>query len=110
MGRTTYTQRLVAITLLLLAMLSPLYIDRRTPIELDDDYRSSAGGYLPVWLPLVLIILVFVINLTCFVDKKIMRFDPYWIHRFGGSSCGIVMLLLVLGFVLKCKASLRGEV
>lgn len=109
-GRTTYTQRLVAITLLLLAMLSPLYIDRRTPIELDDDYRSSAGGYLPVWLPLVLIILVFVINLTCFVDKKIMRFDPYWIHRFGGSSCGIVMLLLVLGFVLKCKASLRGEV
>lgn len=106
MGRNnSSTTKFVAIALALLAVVSPLYMDRKA--ELEDDYRES-GGLLPLWLLFVLIILVLVINLTCFVDKRNMRFDPYWIHRFGGSSCGIIVLLLVLGFVLKCKASLEG--
>ncbi|XP_074581141.1 uncharacterized protein LOC141837670 [Curcuma longa] len=109
MGRTnSSTAKLVVITLALLAVLSPLYMDRKTEVaEPEDDYRES-GGSRPLWLLFVLIILALAISLTCFIDKRIMRFDPYWIHRFGGSSCGIMMLLLVLGFVLKCKASLEG--
>jgi hypothetical protein len=45
------------------------------------------------------------INVACFVDRRVVRFDPYWIHRVGGSSCGLMATLLLLGFVLKCKAS-----
>jgi hypothetical protein len=37
-----------------------------------------------------------------------VRFDPYWIHRVWGSSGGLMLMLLLLGFVLKCKASLYG--
>ncbi|THU53263.1 hypothetical protein C4D60_Mb10t12590 [Musa balbisiana] len=106
MGRSaSSTQRLVVITMGLLAVLSPLYVGRRGRVEPDDD---GGGGALSLWLLLLLLLLVFVINLTCCADRRIMRFDPYWIHRFGGSSCGIIVLLLVLGVVLRCKASLGG--
>ncbi|XP_008802449.1 uncharacterized protein LOC103716287 [Phoenix dactylifera] len=105
MRRTTYTEKLAAIALGLLAVLSPLYIDRKPPVEpeYDDGY-----GSLAMWLPFVLIVLIVVINFTCFLDRRFTRFDPYWIHRVGGSSCGIIAILLVLGFVLKCKASLKS--
>ncbi|CAD5185673.1 unnamed protein product [Musa acuminata subsp. malaccensis] len=102
-GLSSSTQRLVVITVGLLAVLSPLYVGRRGRVEPDDD---GGGGALSLWL--LLLLLVFVINLTCCADRRIMRFDPYWIHRFGGSSCGIIVLLLVLGVVLRCKASLGG--
>ncbi|RWW35769.1 hypothetical protein BHE74_00059263 [Ensete ventricosum] len=105
MGRASSTDRLVAIALGLLAVLSPLYIDRKTTVKLDDEDDGS-GAPLYLLLPLALILLVVVINLAWFVERRIMRLDPYWIHRFGGSSCGIMMLLLVLGVLLKCKASL----
>ncbi|URE12322.1 hypothetical protein MUK42_23493 [Musa troglodytarum] len=107
MGRASSTDRLVAIVLGLLAVLSPLYINRKTTVKPDDEDDGS-GAPLSLWLPLALILLVVVINLAWFVERRIVRLDPYWIHRFGGSSCGIMILLLVLGVLLKCKASLGG--
>lgn len=107
MGRASSTDRLVAIALGLLAVLSPLYVNRKTTVKLDDEDDGS-GAPLSLWLPLALILLVVIINLAWFVERRIVRLDPYWIHRFGGSSCGIMILLLVLGVLLKCKASLGG--
>lgn len=105
MGRTTYTEKLAAIVLGLLAVLSPLYIDRRPPVE----HQEEIGyGSLGMWLPFVLIVLIVVINFTCFLDRRFTRFDPYWIHRVGGSSFGIMTILLVIGFVLKFKASFKS--
>lgn len=103
MGRTNTTEKLAAVVLGLLAVLSPLYIDRKPEIEEDEDEGS---GVLALWLPLLLIFLIVAINFSCLSDKGYLRFDPYWIHRVGGSSCGIIICLLVIGFVLKCKASL----
>ncbi|KAJ4750400.1 transmembrane protein [Rhynchospora pubera] len=103
MGRTSATEKLAAVVLGLLAVLSPLYIDRKPVIEVDEDEGS---GILALWLPLLLIFLIVAINFSCFMEKGYMRFDPYWIHRVGGSSCGLIICLLVLGFVLKFKASL----
>ncbi|XP_020587151.1 uncharacterized protein LOC110029270 [Phalaenopsis equestris] len=103
MTRPTATEKLVAISLVLLAMISPLYIGKEAAEEEEDEENRK----LRIWLPFVLILLIFCISLsTCFMDQRFMRFDPYWIHRVGGSSCGIFTFLLVLGFVLKCKACL----
>ncbi|KAJ0988470.1 hypothetical protein J5N97_006826 [Dioscorea zingiberensis] len=97
------SEKLVAIALGLLAVLSPLYIDRKPPVDPEIDCE---GGGLILWLPLVLILLVIAINVTYFLDRRFMRFDPYWIHRVGGSSCGIVAILFVLILVLWLKSSL----
>ncbi|URE46038.1 hypothetical protein MUK42_15055 [Musa troglodytarum] len=71
MGRSpSSTQRLVVITMGLLAVLSPLYVGRRGRVEPDDD---GGGGALSLWLLLLLLLLVFVINLTCCADRRIMR-------------------------------------
>ncbi|XP_072988398.1 uncharacterized protein [Typha latifolia] len=106
MGRTTTsTEKLTVIALGLLAVLSPLYIDRKPVVEPDDDYQSWS---LASWLPVLLILLIIVINFTCYLDGRFTRFDPYWIHRMGGSSCGIMVCLLILGLVLKCKASINS--
>ncbi|CAL9190395.1 unnamed protein product, partial [Musa hybrid cultivar] len=94
--RASSTDRLVAIALGLLAVLSPLYVNRKTTVKPDDEDDGS-GALLSLWLPLALILLVVIINLAWFVERRIVRLDPYWIHRFGGSSCGIMILLLVLG-------------
>ncbi|EMS64315.1 hypothetical protein TRIUR3_31688 [Triticum urartu] len=69
---------------------------------------EGEGGWgllLPaaLWLPALLVVLILAINVACFVDRRVVRFDPYWIHRVGGSSCGLMATLLLLGFVLKCK-------
>uniref|UniRef100_A0A0E0K9H9 Uncharacterized protein n=1 Tax=Oryza punctata TaxID=4537 RepID=A0A0E0K9H9_ORYPU len=101
MGRPSSTERLVCVVLAVLAVLSPLYIDRR-PAAADSDDEEEGGGVSALWLPALLIVLILAINVTCFVDRRVVRFDPYWIHRVGGSSCGLMATLLLLGFVLKC--------
>jgi uncharacterized membrane protein len=105
MGRPSSTEKLVCVVLAVLAVLSPLYIDREPEAEEEDE--EEGWGLLPsaLWLPAFLVVLIVAINVACFVDRRIVRFDPYWIHRVGGSSCGLMATLLLLGFVLKCKAS-----
>jgi hypothetical protein len=105
MGRSTSTEKLVCVVVAVLAVLSPLYIDRRPEAERDDDDGAAASA---LWLPGLLAVLILAINVTCFVNRRVVRFDPYWIHRVWGSSGGLMLMLLLLGFVLKCKASLYG--
>lgn len=104
MGRSSSTEKLVCVVVAVLAVLSPLYIDRRPEAEIDDEEDGGAASAL--WLPGLLVVLILAINLTCFMDRPVVRFDPYWIHRVWGSSCGLMAMLLLLGFVLRCKASL----
>ncbi|XP_058109023.1 uncharacterized protein LOC131252175 [Magnolia sinica] len=103
-GRPSSTKRLLAIAVAIIAVISPLYIDW----EPSDEPEPCEGTSVPVaWLPLLLITLIMAINLSRFLDRRYARLDPYWIHRVGGSSCGIAALLMVLALVLKCKASMR---
>ncbi|XP_062213556.1 uncharacterized protein LOC133914471 [Phragmites australis] len=105
MGRSSSTEKLVCVVVAVLAVLSPLYIDRKPAAERDEE--DDGGGFgSALWLRALLVVLVLAINVTCCVDRRVVRFDPYWIHRVGGSSCGLMAMLLLLGFVLKCKASL----
>lgn len=102
--RPSSTDKLVAIGLTLLAIASPLYIDRAPqPEEEEEDSDGSSAARL---LPLVLVLLILAVNFANFFDSRYTRFDPYWIHRVGGSSGGIVVLLLLLALVLMCKASM----
>ncbi|XVF89019.1 hypothetical protein PTKIN_Ptkin19aG0097700 [Pterospermum kingtungense] len=95
-------EKLMAIGLIILGVISPLYINRGAVSELEPDEQSINLAPL---LPLLLLILIFVSALSLFCDRSFTRFDPDWIHRAGGSSAGILLILLVLAFVLKCKAS-----
>ncbi|XP_010273619.1 PREDICTED: uncharacterized protein LOC104609101 [Nelumbo nucifera] len=107
-GRAYSKERLVAIGLSLLAVLSPLYIDRKPSVECSEcECEGESSIHLAAWLPVLLLVLVliFAISLSCYLDQSFARLDPYWIHRVGGSSCGILALLMVLLLVLKCKAS-----
>lgn len=104
MGRSSSTEKLVCFVLAVLAVLSPLYIDRRPAAERDEE-EDEDGGPSALWLPAVLVALILAINVTCFMDRRVVRFDPYWIHRVWGSSGGLLAMLLLLGFVLRCKAS-----
>ncbi|KAM3063088.1 hypothetical protein ACUV84_006054 [Puccinellia chinampoensis] len=108
MGRPSSTAKLVCVALAVLAVLSPLYIDREAEAEEEEEEEGWGWGALPsaLWLPALMVVLIVAINVACFVDRRVVRFDPYWIHRVGGSSCGLMATLLLLGFVLKCKASL----
>ncbi|CAN6582985.1 unnamed protein product [Malus baccata var. baccata] len=105
-SRFSSYNKLVAIGLALLAVLSPLYIDRRTidDSELDPDEPINFAS----WLPLLLLVLILAIALSLYLDRSFSRFDPYWIHRVGGSSCGITIILMVLALILKCKSSIRN--
>ncbi|XP_042478390.1 uncharacterized protein LOC122059584 [Macadamia integrifolia] len=100
-----YYERLVAIVLALLAVLSPLYIDRKPAAEVEEDEDGTISFVSWAWLPLLLVVLIISINMSCYLDRRLKRFDPYWIHRVGGSPCGILALLMLLALVLKCKAS-----
>ncbi|XP_068476114.1 uncharacterized protein [Phaseolus vulgaris] len=100
-SRLSSYERVAAISLVVLAVASPLYIDRRPESELDDE-QSINLGFL---LPLLLFVLILAIALSAFLDRNFTRFDRHWIHRVGGSSGGIVLILVVLFLVLKCKAS-----
>ncbi|EOY30045.1 hypothetical protein QUC31_020460 [Theobroma cacao] len=95
-------ERLVAIGLVVLGVVSPLYTNRATVSELEPDEQPINFAS---WLPLLLLILILAIALSLYCDRSFTRFDPNWIHRVGGSSAGILLILLVLAFVLKCKAS-----
>ncbi|KDP34028.1 hypothetical protein JCGZ_07599 [Jatropha curcas] len=93
-------ERLVGIGLALLAVISPLYINRRpeTDLELEEQPIKVAS-----WLPLLPLALIVIIALSLCLDQSLPRFDPYWIHRVGGSSGGIVVILVILALVLKFK-------
>lgn len=103
-SRFSSYDRWVAVGLGLLAVVSPLYIDRRSSLEMEEDEESSLS--LGFWLPVLLMTLIFTIAGVLHLEQRCARFDAYWIHRVGGSSSGIFIILLLLAFVLKCKASL----
>lgn len=101
-GRSLSYERILAIVLGLIAVLSPLYIDRRPTIEpeFDEEPILYISSHL---LPLLLLVLVLAITLLAYLEQSFTRFDAYWIYRVGGSSTGILIILLVLALVLKCK-------
>ncbi|KAI3701787.1 hypothetical protein L6452_27135 [Arctium lappa] len=103
-GRHSSTERLLAISLGLVAVASPLFIDRKPQtieeLELEEQPLLSISTYLLLVLLLLIIVAVF----SCYLDHSLTRFDPYWIYRVGGSSGGIIALLIVLTLVLKCRA------
>ncbi|GMY29068.1 Transmembrane protein [Fagus crenata] len=104
-SRSCSYEKLLAIAFALLAVVSPLYIDRRSESDLELDEQPIS---LVSWLPLLLFLLILAIVLSRYLDQSFSRFDPYWIHRVGGSSGGIILILLVLVLVLKCKASVMN--
>uniref|UniRef100_A0A803QTF7 Uncharacterized protein n=1 Tax=Cannabis sativa TaxID=3483 RepID=A0A803QTF7_CANSA len=69
-NRSSSCERLAVIVMGLLAVISPLYIDRREVIDPEEEETS-------------------------------IDFES-WV---GGSSGGILVILLILALVLKCKAS-----
>ncbi|KAF7830414.1 putative transmembrane protein [Senna tora] len=97
------SQRVIAIGLAILAVASPLYIDSKSASELEEEEEAVNLAFL---LPLLLFVLILAIVLSAFLDRSFTRFDRYWIYRVGGSSGGIVMILILLFLVLKWKASL----
>ncbi|GKV00053.1 hypothetical protein SLEP1_g12808 [Rubroshorea leprosula] len=102
--RSSSFEKLVAIGLTILAVVSPLYVNRQAPaVEPEEDEQPFN---LSSWLPLLLLVLILAIILSHYLDQSFDRFDPYSIHRVGGSSCGIILILLVLAFVLKFRAVL----
>ncbi|CAH9050295.1 unnamed protein product [Cuscuta epithymum] len=103
--RLSFYKKPVAIGLTLLAVLSPLYIDKdEEPVYEDQQpgsaFSSSSSSFVQ---PFLLASLTIAIALSGYFDRSFTRFDPYWIHRVGGSSTGILILLLLLAFVLKFK-------
>ena len=102
-SRVSSYEKLAAIGLVLLAVASPLYIDRRPDSELEDEDQPINFAF---WLPLLLFLLMLTIALSTFLDQSFTRFDRYWIHRVGGSSGGIILILMVLFLVLKFKSSM----
>jgi len=100
-SRLSSYERVAAISLVVLAVASPLYIDHRAESELDDEQSINFASLLP----LLLFVLILAIALSAFLDGNFTRFDRHWIYRVGGSSGGIVLILVVLFLVLKCKAS-----
>ncbi|KAL7150867.1 hypothetical protein ABFS83_05G143100 [Erythranthe nasuta] len=101
-GRFSYhDQRLLAIGLAILAIVSPLYIDRRLLTEEEEVHEEGIIDFSS-YLPFFLLILITSIAVSGYIERG-FTLDPYWIHRVGGSSTGIVIVLIVLALVLKCK-------
>ncbi|XP_019415121.1 PREDICTED: uncharacterized protein LOC109326773 [Lupinus angustifolius] len=96
-------ERIAAIGLVVLAVASPLFIDRKPEGDLEED-EQAIGIAFP--LPLLLFLLISAIAVSTVLDRDFTRFDREWIHRVGGSSAGIVVVLTVLFLILKCKSSL----
>ncbi|KAL6556705.1 hypothetical protein OROGR_005993 [Orobanche gracilis] len=94
-------KRILAIASAVLAMLSPLYIDRNSKPESEVDEEEPIY-LLPV---LQMVLLIAAIAVSAYLQQGFTRLDPYWIHRVSGSSTGIVIVLIVLTLVLKCKAT-----
>lgn len=101
-SRFSSYEKLVALGLGLLAVVSPLYIDRKPVVdpELEDQPINLAS-----WVPLLLFVLILATGLSLYLDRRFTRLDPYWIHRVGGSSSGIIVILVILAVVIKFKAS-----
>ncbi|KAL0394234.1 UNVERIFIED_CONTAM: hypothetical protein Slati_4389600 [Sesamum latifolium] len=99
---SSHDKRLLAIGFAILAVLSPLYIDRRS---IPESELEEEPIYFSFYLPFLLLILVTAIAISGYMERGFARLDPYWIHRAGGSSTGIIIVLIVLTLVLKCKAS-----
>lgn len=102
--RHSSSKKLLAISLGLIAVISPLFIDKKPltieELELEEQPLVSISTYLL----LVLMVLIIVAVFSCYLDHSLTRFDPYWIYRAGGSSGGIIAILLLLALVLKCRA------
>ncbi|KAL8497051.1 hypothetical protein ACS0TY_020652 [Phlomoides rotata] len=98
---STHDKRLLAIGLAVLAVLSPLYIDRRS---IPDTELDEEPVYFSSYLPLLELILITAIAISGFLEHGFTRLDPYWIHRVGGSSTGIIIVLVILALVLWFKA------
>ncbi|KAE9603668.1 hypothetical protein Lalb_Chr11g0063341 [Lupinus albus] len=96
-------ERIAAIGLVVLAVASPLFIDRKPERDLEED-EQTIGIAFP--LPLLLFLLILAIAVSTVLDCDFIRFDREWIHRVGGSSAGIVVTLTVLFLILKCKSSM----
>ncbi|KAG8375762.1 hypothetical protein BUALT_Bualt10G0134000 [Buddleja alternifolia] len=99
---SSHDKRLLAIALAILAIVSPLYIDRWSIPEPEIDEEPV---YFSSYMPLLLLVLMTAIAISGYLEHGFTRIDPYWIHRVGGSSTGIIFILIVLSLVLKCKAS-----
>ncbi|CAI8606057.1 unnamed protein product [Vicia faba] len=56
-------ERVAAISLVVLAVASPLYIDHRSESELEDDEQPISVAF---WLPMLLIVSVLVIVVSAF--------------------------------------------
>jgi len=96
-------ERLATIGLVVLAVASTLYMERKPECELEDDEEPTN---VAVWLPLLLFLLILCIALSAFLDQSLAVFDRYWIHRVCGSSGGIFVIITVLFLILKWKSSL----
>ncbi|CAN1120756.1 hypothetical protein LINPERHAP2_LOCUS392 [Linum perenne] len=100
MAKFSSQERLLVVCFCLLALISPLYVNRGEDQELEED--AEPFSFLSL-LPLFLILLTFAIAFSLYLDTN---FDHYWIYRFGGSSGGIFTILLLLALILKCRESL----
>lgn len=100
-------ERLLVIGFAVLAIISPLFIDRyKYEPEDDDEDDTPIIVSISSYLPLLLLILIVAIALCSYLERGFnTTFDPYLIYRVVGSSSGIVILLLLLSLVLKFKAS-----
>lgn len=101
MGRFTSSRKFLAISLSVLAVLSPLYIDSLS--EEDLEAEEELFGFM-FSLSMLLFLLILAIALSLYCDQSLTRFDPYWIHRLCGSFGGLLVILILLVFVLKCKS------
>ena len=81
-SRSSSYERLMAIGLIVLGVVSPLYINRGTVSELEPDEQPINFAS---WLPMLLLILILAIVLSLYCDRSFTRFDPNWIDRVGGS-------------------------
>ncbi|KAL8265109.1 hypothetical protein R6Q59_023239 [Mikania micrantha] len=99
--RHSSTERLVAISLGLICVISPLFIDKKSYTIEELELEEQAFLSISTYLVLVLLVLIIVAVFSCYLDHSLTRFDPYWIYRVGGSSGGIIALLVVLTFILR---------
>ncbi|XP_058783099.1 uncharacterized protein LOC131657752 [Vicia villosa] len=104
-SRFSLYEKLATIGLVVLAVASPLYMERKP--ESDSDLEDEEQPInISVWLPLLLLLLILCIALSAYLDQSFAVFDRYWIHRVCGSSGGIFVTITVLILILKWKSSM----
>ncbi|XP_057799898.1 uncharacterized protein LOC131015511 [Salvia miltiorrhiza] len=97
---SAHDKRALAIGLAILAILSPLYVNHRS---ISEEELEEEPLHLSSYLPLLQLLLMMAIAISSFMERGFTGLDPYWIHRAGGSSIGIIFILIILTFVLKWK-------